>query len=269
MDSGGLGALDPFTFGEAAISFAALFPPGGACGNFGSAYLKSRSSDSFNAELKDFIAPTQVNITNCTTLTTNATASVTIGDPISDTATLSGATATPAARSRSACSATTSCANEVTTGLTPVTVTGNGNYNSGNFTPTAVGTYYWIASYSGDANNAPSSTACRDANESSVVNKEQPAIVTSATASVIDRRSDQRHGDAERRDERRRRHDHVPPVQRRPVRQRGHHRPDSGHGDRQRELRLGELHPDGGRNLLLDRQLQRRRQERSGVHRMR
>ena len=73
----------------------------------------------------------------------------------------------------------------MTTGLTPVTVAGNGNYNSGNFTPTAVGTYYWIASYSGDANNAPSSTACRDANESSVVNMEQPAIVTRATASVI------------------------------------------------------------------------------------
>src|SRR5215208_2589497 len=49
-----LGQQDPFTFGEAAISFDALFGEG-ACGQFGSAYLKSRSSDSFTAELKDFV----------------------------------------------------------------------------------------------------------------------------------------------------------------------------------------------------------------------
>jgi hypothetical protein len=56
-DTGGMGAQDPYTFGEVAVNFIAIFPPGGQCGTFGSAYLKSRSSDSFNAELKDFIAP--------------------------------------------------------------------------------------------------------------------------------------------------------------------------------------------------------------------
>ena len=34
-----------------------------------------------------------------------------------------------------------------------MTVNGNGNYGSGNYTPTAAGTYYWIANYSGDASN--------------------------------------------------------------------------------------------------------------------
>jgi hypothetical protein len=62
-NSGGIGALDPYTFGEAVISFEALF--GETCGRFGSAYLKSRSSDSFNAEIKDFVAPEQVQISNC------------------------------------------------------------------------------------------------------------------------------------------------------------------------------------------------------------
>jgi hypothetical protein len=187
-DSGGVGGnaaggLDPFTFGEAAINFNALFPPGGACGAFGSAYLKSRSSDAFNSEIKDFIAPEQVNITNCTGLTTNATASATIGDPISDTATLSGAiNATGTITFHLFSDA--ACTSGITTGLSPVTVNGNGNYNSGNFTPTAVGTYYWTASYSGDLNNAPSSTACGDANESSVVTKKQPALTTIATVSV-------------------------------------------------------------------------------------
>ena len=54
------------TFGEAAINLTAagVFPPG-TCTAFGSAFLKSRSSASFPAEIKDFIAPQPVNISNC------------------------------------------------------------------------------------------------------------------------------------------------------------------------------------------------------------
>src|SRR5262249_4649952 len=61
-DSGGIGAQDPLTFGEAAVNFNALFPPGPTCGPFGSAYLKSRSSTSFTAEIKDFVGPERVTI---------------------------------------------------------------------------------------------------------------------------------------------------------------------------------------------------------------
>lgn len=64
-DSDGLGAQDPRTFGEAQIKLSALFPNPNTCQSFGSAYLKSRSSDSFTAALKDFVPPTPVNITNC------------------------------------------------------------------------------------------------------------------------------------------------------------------------------------------------------------
>ncbi|MCA1684071.1 MAG: hypothetical protein LC708_02960, partial [Actinobacteria bacterium] len=67
---------------------------------------------------------------------------------------------------------------------TPVPVVGNGDYVSPNFTPTAVGTYRWIAVYSGDANNVGLSTACNDPNESVIVNPATPAIVTNATASA-------------------------------------------------------------------------------------
>jgi len=66
-----------------------------------------------------------------------------------------------------------------------VTVNGFGDYNSGDFTPSAVGTYYWIASYSGDNNYGAASTSCGDANESSVVNPVQPAIVTNADAGPV------------------------------------------------------------------------------------
>jgi hypothetical protein len=51
----------------------------------------------------------------------------------------------------------------------PVTVNGNGDYGSGPYTPTAAGTYRWIAAYSGDGSNAPSTTLCNDLNESVVV----------------------------------------------------------------------------------------------------
>ncbi len=53
-------------FGEAAINLtAAGVFPAGTCTAFGSAFLKSRASSSFPAEVKDFIAPQPVNISNC------------------------------------------------------------------------------------------------------------------------------------------------------------------------------------------------------------
>jgi hypothetical protein len=53
-------------FGEASIdlTLANVFPPG-VCAAFGTTFVKSRSSSSFTAEVKDFIAPVDVNISNC------------------------------------------------------------------------------------------------------------------------------------------------------------------------------------------------------------
>ena len=65
----GLGAISPRTFGEAQIDFDAL--TGGdrtTARRSASAYLKSRSSDSFTAALKDFIAPVPLNLDNCGTV---------------------------------------------------------------------------------------------------------------------------------------------------------------------------------------------------------
>jgi len=63
-ESDGLGAQSARTFGEAQISLSALLDPT-KCDSFGSAYLKSRSSDSFTAALKDFVPPQAVSISNC------------------------------------------------------------------------------------------------------------------------------------------------------------------------------------------------------------
>jgi Prealbumin-like fold domain len=62
-------SLPAGTFGEAAVNLTAagVFPPG-TCAAFGSVFLKSRSSASFPAEVKDFVAPQPVNISNCGTI---------------------------------------------------------------------------------------------------------------------------------------------------------------------------------------------------------
>ena len=66
-DGDGLGGLSARTFGEASIDLDAIFNPN-VCESFGSAMLKSRSSSTFSSALKDFIAPVNVNITNCGTV---------------------------------------------------------------------------------------------------------------------------------------------------------------------------------------------------------
>jgi hypothetical protein len=62
-------SLPANTFGEAAINLtAAGVFPAGTCEALGSAFLKSRASASFPAEVKDFVAPQPVNISNCGTV---------------------------------------------------------------------------------------------------------------------------------------------------------------------------------------------------------
>jgi hypothetical protein len=58
--------LPALQFGETAIDLtkAGVFAQG-TCTAFGSAMVRSRSSSSFTAEIKDFVAPIPVNITNC------------------------------------------------------------------------------------------------------------------------------------------------------------------------------------------------------------
>jgi hypothetical protein len=62
----GTGQLPALTFGEAAIDLtdSGIFQTD-VCTHFGDAYLKSRSSSSFTSELKDFIAPVNIDISNC------------------------------------------------------------------------------------------------------------------------------------------------------------------------------------------------------------
>jgi hypothetical protein len=117
-------------------------------------------------------------------ITTAATGGVTVGANIKDTATLSGlinptGTGTVTFKLYS----DSECKTEVFSS-TSGGISANGNVASGEYATKAAGTYFWIASYSGDANNKPAATKCGDAGESSVVERAQPQITTSPTSGV-------------------------------------------------------------------------------------
>ena len=64
------------------------------------------------------------------------------------------------------------------------TVTGDGTYSTPNgYLPTAAGTYEWVASYGGDANNVPVSTT--EGNEPELVSPASPTISTTAGGTVV------------------------------------------------------------------------------------
>jgi len=81
-EADGLAAISTRTFGEASVDFNALVGGTPRCVAFGSAYLKSRSSDSFPAELKDFIAPEGVNLSLCGNVKVHKTDDATPASPL-------------------------------------------------------------------------------------------------------------------------------------------------------------------------------------------
>ena len=104
------------------------------------------------------------------TVTTNASADVTLGGSITDGATLSGGVNPTGSITFDLYGPNdTNCTGAVKFTST-IPVNGNGIYSSGAFTPTAAGTYRWIANYGGDANNSKTTNGCNGAHENVVVN---------------------------------------------------------------------------------------------------
>src|SRR5439155_146946 len=93
---------------------------------------------------------------------------VPVGSQISDTATLAGGRNPTGTMTFTLFGpGDTACATPIFTSPRPVT--GNGAVTSGAFTANAAGTYRWIASYVGDANNNAVTTTCNAPNESVAV----------------------------------------------------------------------------------------------------
>ncbi|MBA2382701.1 MAG: hypothetical protein H0V73_11380, partial [Chloroflexi bacterium] len=137
------------------------------------------------------------------TISTQASASVEVGNPIDDTATLAGTSLDPDG-SKADGTITfklygpddATCATVIETSVVTLTNGGDGNYLASagvlsgtlgtvSIVPTTAGTYRWVASYSGDApNTLKVDGACNAANESVVVTPGQPAITTQATSAA-------------------------------------------------------------------------------------
>ena len=121
-----------------------------------------------------------------TDLSTSASASVTVGGALRDTATLtatSGISPTGTITFKLYGPNDTSCRTKV--GSVTVSVSGSGKYTSPPITPAMPGTYRWVASYSGDAHNLPSDpTTCGDAAETSLVTQAIPGLSTAASGPV-------------------------------------------------------------------------------------
>jgi hypothetical protein len=150
-------------------------------------WIASYSGDAANAAVAGACNDANENatITPATpALVTTASAGGPIGTVLTDQATLSGgASPTGSITFRLYGPNDASCAGAPVFTSNAIAVSGNGTYTSApGFTSAALGTYRWIASYSGDANNAAIPGACNGANESATITTAAPALVTTASA---------------------------------------------------------------------------------------
>ena len=105
-------------------------------------------------------------------------ADITIGAPVTDTATLSDGSSPTGTITFKVYGPNDATCSGAAVFSDDVTVNGDGAYTSDPFTPDAVGTYRWVAVYSGDARNEPAAGKCNDANEQVVVKKAVPDLKT-------------------------------------------------------------------------------------------
>jgi hypothetical protein len=150
-----------------------------------------RWTASYSGDSRNFPAVSACNAANesvvvrprSPTITTTASPNVTLGGPIWDTATLGGTFSGTGTISFALWSNATCSGPPAFTSVVPVS--GNGTYTSGSVTPSIAGTFFWIASYGGDANNIAQSGNCGDTDESVTVFKLGPSLTTQASADVL------------------------------------------------------------------------------------
>jgi hypothetical protein len=132
-------------------------------------------------------------------LATTAGDDVNLGDPITDTANLTGTANKPGTPAINPTTAGGKASGSITfTAYGPdncttkaytsaaVPVSGDGTYSPVSFTPTQPGTYHWVADYTGDAPNtnaASHNSDCTDANEDVVVTS-VPSSMTTAQSFI-------------------------------------------------------------------------------------
>jgi hypothetical protein len=146
-------------------------------------FVASYGGDPYNAALTDACGADGIDTVPKDTpgLTAQASGGPTTADGIADAATLSGGTSptgtmTFNAYDNAACTGVPAAA-------IAVSVNGDGQYASGSLTPPAAGTFHFIASYSGDADNNTVTTMCTTAGQSVTVAKATPSLTLADSAS--------------------------------------------------------------------------------------
>jgi hypothetical protein len=120
-----------------------------------------------------------------TTIVTHASGPATVGAPISDTATLSGAFSPTGTLTFDLFGPDDSTCTGSPAASSTKAVTGNASYQSALFSTMSPGTYRWVASYSGDANSNPAGpTACNDPAEAVVVTAATTTTTTSTSTTT-------------------------------------------------------------------------------------
>src|SRR2546427_2011692 len=180
----GSNTLAPAEFLEIGIDLSAVYPSNLPCVN--KFLFDTRTSPSTTATLMDYAIGSVVTCTTSSITTSVSPTPIALGSSASDTATVTNAISSFAVQgtvtfnayaSLSDCTAGTNSVftdTKSVSGSSPLSVT------SAPFTPTAPGTYYWIAAYApaSSRNGTPASTTCGDSNEILVV------IGSSITTSV-------------------------------------------------------------------------------------
>jgi hypothetical protein len=131
------------------------------------------------------VSPGRASALTVPTLTTSAGPNGDLGQALFDSATLSGGSAPTGHMSFAAYGPGDADCSPPAAFTTAVTVFDNSTVLSNgvdDFVPTQAGTYRWVATYSGDANNSTVSSTCNDPGESNSVGRFDPTISTQVGA---------------------------------------------------------------------------------------
>lgn len=151
-------------------------------------WVATYSGDSKNSSVSEPCGSTNesVTVTAATPkMTTTASPDTTVGNSISDAATLSSGVAPTGTITFNAYGPDDPACLDAPAFTSTATVSGNGTYHSDKFSVGEVGTFLFVASYSGDTNNVATSGKCGDANEKVTVSRVSAALALATSKSSV------------------------------------------------------------------------------------
>ncbi len=150
-------------------------------------WLASYSGDQANHTVSSVCGSEPVSVSKATpSISTHASAGGPLGTAIHDSATVTGGDSPTGTVTFTLFAGTASCTDGnalYTSPAEPLSTTAPFTATSGAYTPAGLGTFQWRATYSGDAHNQGTSSACGDEPDS--IGQAAPAITTTASAGGV------------------------------------------------------------------------------------